>query len=364
MKKIIFIVTSLNAGGIENYLLRFVKHYEGQIEPIIICKNGLSGELQLEFKKIQNIKFYDDSLGYLNPKLFLKLLHFFKERQPDVVCDFTGNFAGIPLWLAKKANVEKRVAFYRGSTDHFTSSYLKNYYNNQMKNLVLKYATNVLANSHTAMNYFFDNNHLEDIRFEVIYNGIDAEKFLGSTNDLRKDLGIDKDAFVVGHVGRYDSSKNHKTIIKVIEELVSLDENITFLLCGKNVDVELNNWVETKNLQSKVKLMGYSDNVIEVLNTLDCFYFPSITEGQPNALLEALIVGLPFVTSNIQPIKEIIPQEFSEQLIDPEDSHIACQKILQIKNNKDLQESLNLSTWAKRNFDGDKLFAKFYKVLN
>ncbi len=363
MKKVIFLITSLNSGGIENYLFRFLKHFEGEFIPFIVCKNGCHGELYEDYAKIKGIKFYDGALSYFNPVLFYKLKKFISTVNPDSICDFTGNFAGIPLFLSGIIGVKNRIAFYRGSTDHFESSLFKGIFNSIMNYLVYKNATHILANSKSAISYFFGNLALKDKRIDVIHNGINAHSFLEIKQDLRENLNIDKSKFVVVHVGRFDKAKNHSTIIKVAKKLIDLDKNYVFVLCGKNVDLEFQIYVKNNQLENNVKLLGYTKQVVKVLNTANCFYFPSITEGQPNALIEALVKGLPFVASNIKPISDVIPLEYHCQLIDPLDVDLAVKKIKEIKDNPILGESLNLSSWATNNFDADKLFSEFKNKL-
>lgn len=365
MEKFVFLVTSLNAGGIENYLLRFLKHYEGQFIPIIVCKNGVQGDLYNQYLKIKNIVFYDDYLDYVNIYQFYKFYKFLLEIKPDTICDFTGNFAGIPLLLANLCGIEKRIAFYRGSTDHFHTNFIKEKFNSIMNYLVFKNATAILANSNLAIEYFFGKLNSNDSRLDVVYNGIDANKFLDDKKDLREELKISKDKFVVAHVGRFDEAKNHNTIIKVAKKLIKIDKDYVIILCGKNVDIQFKEIIENDiDFKSRIKLLGYTKDVIRVLNTSNCFYFPSITEGQPNALIEALIRGLPFVASNIKPISDIIPSEYQNQLIDPLDVDLAVKKIHEIKTSQELKENLNLSTWASHNFDAETLFSKFKNKLS
>lgn len=365
MKKLMFVVTSLNSGGIENYLLRFLKHYDGEFNIYIVCKNSCQGELKQEYMQIKNINFYNGKLNYLNPMLFAEFLSYISFIDPDAICDFTGNFAGIPLFLAKLARVPKRIAFYRGSTNRFKENSFNKLYNNIMKRLVYYSATSILSNSQAALQYFFKDIYSKDNRFHVIYNGINSKDFLRTKEDLRSILNISSNKFVVAHVGRFDRSKNHSTIIKVIKKVVSIDDSFVFILCGKHVDKELIDYVKNNKLGENVKLLGYTSEVIKVLNTADCFYFPSITEGQPNALIEALIKGLPFVASNIAPILEVIPSAFRSQTVDANDVEQAAYKLLEIKNSPALQAELNISEWAIKKFDSDKLFTQFYnKLLN
>lgn len=360
MKKIFFLVTDLNSGGIENYLLRFLRHYEGKFLPTVICKNGVQGTLLGEYKTIKNIRIIPSGTGYLNPLKFWKFKTFLQREKPDAVVDFAGNFAGLTVFAAKLAGIKKRITFYRGSTNHFDESFVKLAYNNIVNKLVFKYSTVILANSKAAFDFFFQKT---DERFEVIYNGINAKEFLSTNEDLRQELNIPQEAFVISNVGRFVESKNHKAVIEVASKLCYENKDIYFLLCGKDVIANLDSLVKQKQLQEQVKLLDFRRDVIKVLNTSNAFYFPSYTEGQPNALIEALFVGLPFVASDIAPIKETIPKESHYLLVNADDTEKASEYLKKIYSDQEFRERANLSKWAIENYDAAKLFNKFYIKL-
>ena len=209
LKKVVFIVTNLNAGGIETDVLRFLRYYDGQLLPIVICKGNEYGDLYEEYQKIQNIKIIPMNLGYFNAFGFWFFKVFLDRENPDSIVDFTGNFAGLPLFCGRMSGVRKRIAFYKQSSNIFKENFIKLWYNRWMRDLVYRNATSILFNSRTAMNFFFKNKRIDD-RFEVINNGIDIDIFLNTKDDLRQELGIPKDAFVIGNVGRYTEVKNQK----------------------------------------------------------------------------------------------------------------------------------------------------------
>src|SRR5690606_19315167 len=157
------------------------------------------------------------------------------KNRTNTVCDFTGNFAGLVLFTAKLANVNKRVSFYRGSTNHFKESKLRLLYNHFVKKMTFHFGTDILSNSKAAFDFFFPNHWQNDRRFKVIYNGINPELFLSERENLRKEFNIPENAFVVGHTGRFNNAKNHKTILKVAIELSERFSDIYFLLCGNGV---------------------------------------------------------------------------------------------------------------------------------
>lgn len=362
MKKIAFFVAGVNAGGTENYLLRFIKYYQNGLDATVYCKSGKLGELEQEFidAGATLIPFY---LGYFNYKNYCALQKEFKKEKYDAVCDLTGSFGAFPLLMAKKAGIIKRIAFFRNSREKFQRTFLKVLYNNIITRMLPKVATSILSNSNNALNYFYGHKWESNDQFEVIYNGIDSKNFLTNFNNLRDELNIPTSAFVVGHVGRLNEQKNHSTMINVALALTKEDQNIYFVFCGKNVGEKYNDLILSEGLSDRILFLGVRRDINRVLKTLNCFYFPSFIEGQPNALIEALMVGLPFVASDIEPIKETVPDKFFGQLIHPLDEQGAKNRITEIKNNPEKISELNLSEWAIDYYNPAKWFQLFYNKL-
>lgn len=364
MHKTIFFVTSLNSGGIENYLLRFLTYYDGKIEPVVICKGNAYGELEEEYRKIKGIQLIKMNIGYFDLKAYCFMYKMLKNSKVQSVCDFTGNFAGLVLLTANFAGIKKRIAFYRGSSNHFDETKIKLFYNVVMLHLVKRNATKILSNSYAALDYFYSNRNKKDERFKVIYNGIDVKKFkLKSVPYKKEDFGIPENAFVIGHTGRYNSAKNHSAIIEVAKNICNKYHSIYFVLCGKDTDVYLKDVVQLNPvLKDKVKLLGYRSDVPSVLTLFDLYFFPSITEGQPNSLIEAMITGLPIVASNIEPIIETTPLEIHQDLKKPLDVEGFIKLIEDFYLNKK-EKNQNFSNWAIQKFNPDVLFNKFFIEL-
>lgn len=361
-KKVAFLVVGLGVGGIENYLLRFLTFYKNEIAGTVYCKSGVIGPLGNEYQKL-GVRIIPFKIGYFNINDFLALKKELKKEQYVSICDFSGNFAAVPLFMAKLAGIHKRITFYRNSDEKFKKTKGRLLYNSLLNKLVKKTATKLLSNSKAAFDHFFGGKWRNNEKYEVIYNGIDAALFLQNQEDLRLELRIPADAFVIGHVGRLNEQKNHDTAIKVAIDLCSNNLDIYFIFCGENVDVRYNSVIMEAGLSDKIKLIGVRRDINRVLKTMNCFYFPSVIEGQPNALIEAMISGLPFVSSTIAPIKETVAEEYHKYLIDPMDVEKAKKKLLEIKNGVDLLDTARCAEWAISYYKPDRLFAKFFDEL-
>src|SRR5690606_36870749 len=175
-------------------------------------------------------------------------------------------------------------------------------------------------------------------------------------DDLRGEFNIPDKAFVIGNVGRFNEQKNHKTAIQVAITLCEENEDIYFIFCGKGVDEEYNSLIKERNLKHRIILTGMRRDIISVLNTMDCFYFPSILEGQPNALIEAMVAGVPFVSSDNEPVKETVPEDLHRYLVPPLVQELAKSMILKIKTDTNYRNMFLIQDWPIHNFNSEVQF--------
>lgn len=357
-KKIVFFVATLNAGGLENYLLRFLTKYDS-IDAIVICKTGRGGALEERYvKRLGQDGVIKLKISYLNFFTWVKLYFILKRIEPETVCDFTGNFAGIPLFIAYLLGVKKRIAQYRGSINRFKENVFTLTYNHFVQVLTFKFSTKILSNSYAALDFFYHNVYEGNNKFQVIYNGIDISELKKDDKySLKKEFGIPANSFVVGHTGRYHFIKNHETMIKVAVELCQRYSDIYFVFVGKGVGEKYSHFIKKLNLENQILFLGYRNDVLRILNLFDLYYFPSISEGQPNALIEAMVTGLPFVASNIDPIKETVPKWMHKQLLPPLDKVAAVDKIEGIYLMKNYKDYI-CTDWAKERYNADVQFEK------
>lgn len=363
--KVLFLLPTLSAGGVENYVLRFLKYFLNDFEFHVWSVSEEKGDLYEEFKAL-NIPLYHRRLGYLNLKKAYSFYTFLKTQQFDTICAFTGNFSGVPLALSNFAQVEKRIVFYRRSTNAFGKNPLKLIYNHLVNLLLKKNATLILSNSASALNFFYGSNFKTNPKFKVIKNGINIEDFdiPISKKEARRTAGLPSEAFIIGHVGRFDPAKNHKTIFKVIQGLKKCGFYFYFVFCGRGTDhSSFEKELQEFDIQDVVITLGVRRDLPYIYKSFDVFYFPSLTEGQPNALIEAMISGLPVITSNISSISEALPS-WSDSLTIPPQNVAEAINLLEKFITKEIDASkYTYQEWAKEKFDSEINFKIFKHYL-
>jgi glycosyltransferase involved in cell wall biosynthesis len=362
LSKVIFIIPSLDPGGIETYTLRFLRYSKNSIDPYIIVRSNSKGALHEDYlKETKNLYFMP--LGYFNIQSLLQYFNLFRNLKPVAIVDFNANFAGLPVLLAKAAGIKKRIAFYRQGKNHYKNGLIKNSYNLFVNRLVFQFSTSILANSQAAIIFFFPYRNRMDLRFDVIANGVNITDydFEETKESIQEDLNIPRGKFIIGHVGRLDAAKNHSTILKVAQELIKKNKEVHFVFCGIGTE---NIYTLAKELQIEkyITILGFRRDVPRVLKALDLFFFPSLTEGQPNALIEAMVSDIEIVSSNIPSILECVPESKHGHLFNPNDVNGFEKAICSILNNKN-QKSISIKEEVKLQFDSTTNFKLFLNKI-
>lgn len=139
----------------------------------------------------------------------------------------------------------------------------------------------------------------------VIRNGIDLDRFRNvavSKEEKRRQLGIPKDAYVIGQVGRFTYQKNPEFTVMLFNELVKKNKNARLLLIGRGQEeARLRNQIRELGLEDKAKMLVSRDDIPELLKALDVFILPSRFEGFGIVLVEAQAAGIPCVVSDNVP---------------------------------------------------------------
>jgi len=166
-----------------------------------------------------------------------------------------------------------------------------------------------------------------------IPNGFDEEKFrVISKNIAREPLNLPKNKKIILNVaGMYSPIKGHEFLIKAFSKVLQKQENALLVLVGDGkLRPKIENLISRLNLNDYVILAGARphDEIPLWMNSADLFVLPSLSEGNPTVMFEALGVGLPFVGTAVGGVPEIITSEDYGLLCPPKDPKCLAEKIL------------------------------------
>ena len=159
-------------------------------------------------------------------------------------------------------------------------------------------------------------------RVEYIHGiGVNTDRLRSrdAQSDIRKELNLSEDDFLVLSVGELNENKNHQVVIRALAQLK--DQKIHYLLCGKG---ELRDRLEALakelGLKKNVHFLGYRKDVVEICYQCDVFAHASKREGISVASLEAMYCGLPLVMSKVRGAEDYLTEGESGFLRDADDA--------------------------------------------
>ncbi len=157
------------------------------------------------------------------------------------------------------------------------------------------------ACSNASGEFWFGKEFSKKNLVSIINNAIDCDTFRYDSkirSDVRSELNLG-DSFVIGHVGRFSTEKNHMFIIKVFSEIVKVNPNSILILVGEGSMIsKIKEKVRLYKLSKYVMFLGQRSDVNRLYQAMDAFIFPSISEGIGMVAIEAQCSGLPCVISD------------------------------------------------------------------
>lgn len=299
--KVLHYIPGFDLGGIESRLLDWYKNIDrSKIQFDVLILTDLDNEL---VRKIELLGGNVYKINSFSPKTVITfrrdVKNFFKKNHDYSVIHChsltTGYFI---LKEAKKYGISSRIIHSR--TTSFNNDEKHPFVKNLMKNKTPLFATDYFACSIEAGEWAFSNKLLRSRKFEVINNGIEAQKFvfnLEKRKELRKSLKLE-DKFVIGNVARFSPPKNHEFILKVFSEVLKQNKNSELIFIGEGpTENKIKQMAKEMDILDNVLFLGRQNNVEDYMQCMDVFLFPSYFEGFGTVAVEAQAAGLPCVVS-------------------------------------------------------------------
>ena len=206
--------------------------------------------------------------------------------------------------------------------------------------LYMRAAARVVTTGEALKRQLVERNGFSASRVESVPTGIDAGRFRpGERKTSRARFGLPQDKILVGIVATLRSWKGHEFLI---EAMTRLPDHVELLIVGDGPQREvLEQCIARFGLQGRVRMQGQQADVLPWLRALDIFALPSYAnEGVPQALVQAMLVKLPCVTTAVGGIPELAEHERTALLVPPRDPVALAAAIERLAANEGLRREL------------------------
>lgn len=202
----------------------------------------------------------------------------------------------------------------------------------------------------------FDLSTVEGITSDIYRVGYEHLKEVLQRQEKRREIGVPLDCKLLLSVGELSIRKNHRV---VVEALQSLPDDYWYVIVGKG---DLKDELEKLDSTGRLKLLGFRTDIVDILHVSDLFVFPSLQEGLPVALMEAMASGLPVVCSRIRGNTDLT-QGNNNCLCEPNDSYGFKKQILKCLTSSKMKHATNNSEVLKT-FARESVLASMQEIYS
>ena len=212
-------------------------------------------------------------------------------------------------------------------------------------------ASHIIAVSDSCRRFLIDRERVLPENITLIQNAIDLRRFsatCGTRAEARKALGLPEKKPVVAGVGRLNPQKNFSFFIRIASEVVKRHPGVVFLLAGKGPEEGLlRKLARESGVGERLHFCGYVPDARQVYLAADVLLMPSLFEGLPMTLLEAMAMRVPVVASALDGIAEVVEDGRDGFLVSSGDAQLFFKRVCQLIENPALAGELGTAASEK-----------------
>lgn len=359
--KVLQLVEGFNFGGAETKLLELVKHMDTQRFETTVISLGLGREIEELFLELNCRVLTFQRKRQFDFGLLRRIRRFIRDEEIDVVmttlfyADVIGALAG-HKGGAKGVFSWETISSPKWLVPHRFWAY----------RYAIRRADKVISVSKATAEWLVEKRKVDPQKIMIIPYGVNLDKFNPKIKSVtRQDIGVNKDDVVIGQVSRLTEQKGHTYLIDAAPRIVAEVPNVKFVLVGDGpLRSSLEAQIRDRGMQDYFILLGFRQDVPELLPLFDVFTLPSLYEGLPNVVLEAMACGLPIVATPVDGTKEAVVHQKTGYLVPVGDTLELSEKLISVCSNDALRLRLGLAGRGRveDDFSLDGQVRKFEKL--
>ncbi len=303
MVRVLQYLGGLGSGGTQSFLIELYRQMDRKIIQFdfVVFPNQKNMPNYKTIVAMGGRVYESPRYNVKNHVLFCHWWNEFLEQHPEyhVLHSHIRGSASIVVPIAKRHGLITIVHSHSTSNGNGPVAIVRN-----VMQIPIRYQADYLfACSDKAGKWLFGEKALTQPNYRMIPNGVDLRRFAFNKKkreQMRCELGIAEDTFVLGHLGRISAPKNHKFLVELFAEYHKENHNSKLLLVGDGELFEnVKQLIDQLDIGDVAIMVGSKTNTEDYYQAMDVFVFPSLWEGLPVSVVEAQVNGLPCLLSDV-----------------------------------------------------------------
>jgi len=319
---ILHLIETGGPGGAERIILDIAENLDPRYLSIIgLLKTGwVSSQAMMRGLRLVMI----DARSFGDLSILLRLLRLI--RQCEVVLIHAHEFymSGMGALVSRLTGVPLVI------TVHGKGYYPDRRRRRMIYRLAAAQAKGVVAVSQDLREFFCRTIKIPTEHVRVIYNGIPCRPYSSTVRDpiLLESAGIPRDATIIGTLGNLYPVKGHVYLIRAARIILQHRPDIHVVILGRGAEESvLRAEAKSLGIENRIHLLGYRNDASRWLATMNVFTLPSLSEGLPLSLLEAMAAGIPPVVTDVGGMPEVIRDGETGFIVPPRNPEAMALKI-------------------------------------
>jgi glycosyltransferase involved in cell wall biosynthesis len=337
-KTILHLIDTTGPGGAETVFIQLAdKMREMGYQSIVVIQGA--GWVQDELNRRGIKPYVMPAKGSFAAGFLAKLVQLIRKHKIDLI---QSHLLGSNVYAAMAGLITGTpvVATYHGMVDVNPNERFK-----FLKNQVMRFGINrYVAVSHRLMADIREQKLLDAKKASVIYNGVDLKLYnQPQSNEIRQQLKLPEDAFLVGSLGNIRPAKAYEVLISAAAIILKENKSVHFVIAGHKKQPlmsKLEKQINDLGVQENIHFIGFYQDCAKFLSQMNLFALSSSSEGFSIATIEAMAARLPVLVTKCGGPEEIVTDEENGLMIAPNAPEKFAEKLKRLIEDDGLQERL------------------------